>query len=111
MVWDESHERIFSGKLDASEMGRLRTRLDRIDPRLFVGGVLANSGPGMGDIRISVNRGQGEQHLTFIGLFPGHQDPEHPYPLVDLICEAKAIAQRISKSGSFPEWCSTQPVK
>jgi hypothetical protein len=109
MVWDESRERIFSEKLDASEMGRLRTRLDRIDIRM--NGILANSGPGMGDIRISINRGKGEQHLTFIGLYPGHQDPENPYPLVDLICEAKTIAQQISKSGSLPEWCSTQPVK
>ena len=111
MVWDESHERVFSGKLDAAEMDRLRTLLGRIDDRLFMGGVLANSGPSMGDIKISVNRGKGEQHLTFLGLFPGHQDPEHPYPLVDVICEAKGIAQQISKSSSLPEWCSTKPLK
>jgi hypothetical protein len=111
MAWDESHERNFSGKLDAAEMGRLRKLLDRIDVRMYGDGILANSGPSMGDVRISVNRGKGEQRLMFLGLFPGHQDPEHPYPLVDLICEAKTIAQQISQSGSLPEWCSTKRVQ
>jgi hypothetical protein len=107
MQWDESRERIFSGKLDFAEMDRLRTLLDRIDFRMFGDGVLANSGPSMGDVRISVNRGKGEHHLTFLGLFPArYRDPEHPAPLVDLICEAKTIAQQVSKSGSLPGWCN-----
>jgi hypothetical protein len=64
----------------------------------------------MGDVRISVNRGKGEQRLTFI-LFPvRYRDPEHPAPLVDLICEAKTIAQQVSKSGSLPGWCNVKPT-
>ena len=111
LQWDESHERIFSGRLDAAEMDRLRTLLDHIDPRLFNGEVLANSGPSMGDIRISVNRGKGEQRLTFLGLFPvRYRDPEHPAPMIDLICEAKTIGQQLSKSGSLPEWCNAKPT-
>ena len=109
MLWDESRERIFSGKLDAAEMDRLQTLLDRIDSRMFGGGVLANSGPSLGDIRISVNRGKGEQSLIFLGLFSlRYRDPEHPAPLVDLICEAKTIAQEVAKSGSLPGWCNVK---
>jgi hypothetical protein len=111
MLWDESHERIFSGKLDAAEMDRLRTLLDRIDPRMFEGSALANSGPSLGDIRVSVNRGKREQSLIFLGLFPvRYRDPERPYPLVDLICEAKTIGQQVSKSGSLPGWCNAKPA-
>jgi len=113
LIWDGSTERVFRGKIDPADMNRLRLLISRLDLRLFDHGeALANSGPSVGDLRMSISGPTGDHRLTFLGLFPpDRRDPEQHHPLYDLICEAWTVAQQISKSGGPPEWCSGKPGK
>lgn len=106
--WDDSHEQVFQGKLDAPELNHLRTLLDRNDIRRLEG--YDNAGPTVGNFKISINRANDQQALIVFGFQPAY-DWAQNRPLIDLICEAKTIAQHVSKSDALPPWCNTHPPK
>ncbi len=86
--------------------------LNRLDLRFFDGEALANAGPSVGDFMLSIDGARGHHFLMFLGFMPAHyRDQSQPAPLVDLFCEARTIAKKISKSGDLPEWCSTKPAR
>lgn len=103
--WDDSHERVFQGKLDATELDHLRTLLNRVDVKPIHG--YDNAGPTVADFRISINRANGQQLVAVLGFNPqyGWQNP----PLTDLICEAKVIVQSVPAPESLPDWCKNGP--
>jgi len=88
--WDDAHEQVFQGQLDAAELNHLRTLLDRDDVKRTGG--YANAGPTVGDFRISIHRGNNRHWIVVFGFNPSYGwEP----PLTDLICEAKIIAQSV----------------
>jgi hypothetical protein len=101
--WDDSHERVFQGKLDATELDHLRTLLDRDDVKRTAG--YANAGPSVGDFRILIHRGNNQQWIVVVGFNPGYGWAP---PLTDVICEAKVIAQSLPASESLPDWCKNR---
>lgn len=50
--WDETHEQVFRGMIDATELSRLKALLDRDVKDLAS---YANAGPDVGVFRISIN--------------------------------------------------------
>jgi hypothetical protein len=102
--WDDTHERVFQGKLDAAELDHLRTLLNSDDVKHTAG--YANAGPSVGDFRISIHRGDRQQWIVVVGFNPGYGWQP---PLTDLICEAKVIAQSVPAPESLPDWCRNRP--
>lgn len=99
--WDDSREQIFTGKVERTEMDRLKALLDR-EAKGLEG--YANQGPQVGDYQILVcsTNGQPSGSVVF-GLQPAWGISR---PYVDLICEGKNIAHGLTSSASIPDWCS-----
>jgi len=110
MSWDDSREKVFSGKIGTAEMDRLRALVDRIDLRLFNGEALYNSGPGVGDFVLAIDGAKGRHSLAFFGFMTSrYRKEESGNPLVALFCETRSIAQEVSSTGSLPGWCQAEP--
>jgi hypothetical protein len=101
--WDDSHERVFDGKLDATELDHLKTLLNRDDVKRTGG--YANAGPAVGDFRMLIHRGNDRQWIVVFGFNPGYATQA----LTDLICEAKVIAESVPAPESLPDWCKNRP--
>jgi len=104
--WDEAHERLFQGKLDAAELGHLKTLLNRDDVKRVEG--YANAGPSVGEFKILIDRENRQQSVVVFGFQPAYNWWQNP-PLTDLICEAKVIAQSVPAPESLPDWCKNRP--
>jgi len=102
--WDDAHERVFQGKLDAAELDHLRTLLNSDDVKRTEG--YANAGPTVGDFRISIHRGDRQQWIVVVGFNPGYGWAPR---LTDVICEAKVIAQSVPAPEYLPDWCRNRP--
>jgi hypothetical protein len=81
----------------------LKTLLNRDEVKRLEG--YANAGPSVGSFKIVINRAKRPQYIEVWGMF---RPRLRNNPLADLICEAKVIAQRISKSGTLPDWCNSR---
>jgi len=105
--WPNSAEQTFQGKLDRSGLKKLEKLLNRDDIKNLKGYANASPFP-VGDFQVVVARPEGQQKIGVIGFQPAFSWAENP-PLTDLICEAKTIAQGLSKTDSLPKWCQVRP--
>lgn len=98
--WEGSREQVFTGKIDQPAVDRLKALLER-EGKSLEG--YANQGPQVGDFQILIHNSNGKQSGAVVfGLQPAWGISR---PYVDVICEAKAIAQRITTSAPIADWC------
>jgi hypothetical protein len=104
--WANSEQQSFQTRLDRSELDGLKSLLDRDEVKRLEG--YANAGPAVGDFEIEVSRPESPQKVYVLGFRP-YSWTQRDAPLSELICEAKTIAQRASKTAALPDWCKFPP--
>jgi hypothetical protein len=111
--WDAPH----SGKatvshytLPATDFEQFKIFLDREDVRDIHD--FMNAGPGVGDFKIAITRAAGPQNIEVVSLSPNHIELVARPALIHLVCQAKEMARRASRSGELPDWCrNARPLK
>ena len=94
---------VFRTTLSAQELEQFRIFLDRVDVR----GIRSfmNAGPGVGDFKITIARPAGTHTIDVTSLSPAHMQLVDDPTLIHVICRAKEMARRASRSGEVPDWC------
>ncbi len=109
--WFDTRDKreVFRTSLSVADFQRFSGYLDS-DEVKGICGLYPNAGPGVGDFEIEITRHSGVQKIGVISLSPRRvQNSPREIPLVLLICKAKDIAHRASKSAMVPDWCSSLP--
>jgi hypothetical protein len=94
---------VFRYTLSALEFEDFKAFLDRAD----VQGIRSfmNAGPGVGDFNLAIARPAGTQNIDVLSLSPTHFQLVDDPALIHVICKAKEMAGRSSRSSELPDWC------
>jgi hypothetical protein len=110
--WDPPADtaKVFRATLAAPDFEQFKAFLDRADVRDLHD--FMNAGPGVGDFKIAITRAAGPQNIEVLSLLPNHVELLERPALIHLVCQAKEMARRASRSGELPDWCrNARPLK
>jgi hypothetical protein len=93
----------FRYTLSLAEFEQFKLFIDRPDVKGIES--FMNAGPGVGDFKITIARSSSSQKIDVVSLMPNHYSLIANPALTQLICMAKAMAQRRPISGELPAWC------